>query len=105
MEDKYLTATEEQTAYISLGDRVFELRIYPFRSLMYCDITDGDGYVCAGKRIICNEWLLPDYEAKGVGNFRFETYIPDVEDYPWWEDFGKKFALRVYTADELDESE
>lgn len=105
MEDQYLIATEEQSVYVSIGERIYEVRIYPFRELMYCDITEGTEYVLAGRRIICNEWLLPDYVAGGDGNFRFETYDPDIEDYPWWEGFGAKFVLRAYSADEIAQME
>lgn len=105
MTQKYLNVTEEQTANFMIGGRGFLLRLYPFRKLMYMDLTEGDNVIFSGKRVIQNRWILPAHIAQGVGNLRFETYPSDKNDYVWWDGFNTKFRLMVYTFDELPKDE
>ena len=102
---RYLTITEEQTATFTIGSKTFSFHFYPFRGLMYADISEGESQIANGKRVMPNAWLLPNYVAEGVGNIRFETYKSDGDDYVWWEGFNVKFRLCSYTAEELEELE
>jgi hypothetical protein len=105
MTDRYLNTEEEQETTISMGGRSFRIRFYPFRNLMYMDLSDGEESVFNGKRVMANQWILPNYIAEDVGNMRFETYASDSEDYVWWAGFNTKFRLVSYTPDEIAEIE
>ena len=103
MKQVNLKTEETQTVRITLGGRNYGLRIYPFRGLMYADVTRNKEYVLAGKRIMANQWVLPLYYTAGKGNFRFETYIADRNSYVWYEDFNSKFRLVIYDGEEIAE--
>lgn len=101
MELVSLKKKEEQSMRISLGGSVYKTRIYAFRGLMYIDISRNNGYIVTGKRIMANQWLLPHYVVDSGGNFRFETYQADADDYVWYDGFNTKFRLTSYRTDEL----
>ena len=101
MEQRYIGVQEEQTASISVNGASYTIRLYPFRDLMYMDLTQNDVDIIRGKRIITNKWLIPSYVAEGNGNVRFESYKSDGDDYVWWEGFNTKFRLMVYTDEEI----
>ena len=105
MTQRFIENAEEQEVSFNLNGETFLFRFYAFRDLMYMDLRHNDEYVAAGKRVMANQWLLPSYVAEGVGNFRFETYKADGDDYVWWEGFNVKFRLVSYTADEIAELE
>ena len=60
---------------------------------MYVDISQNTYSIVSGKRVMANQWLLPNYVAEGIGNLRFETYKADGDDYVWYEGFNTKFRL------------
>ena len=103
MQQQYLSVSEEQTVYVRLGGRTYKVRFYPFRELMYMDIILDEEYVVAGQRVIPNQWLIPEYLTGEYGNFRFETYEADGDDYVWWEGFNVKFRLCCYSEAEVEE--
>lgn len=105
MTERYLADVEEQDADFSIGSRSWHFHFYPFRGLMYVDIKRNGEYVLAGKRLMANRWILPNYVAEGYGNLRFETYASDGDDYVWWEGFNVKFRLVSYTDEEIKELE
>lgn len=105
MIEEWLLNEEEQNQTIPIGERVYSIRLYAFRSLMYIDIKRDDIDIITGKRVMTNAWLLPSYEAADNGNMRFETYSADKNSYVWWEDFNNKFRLCAYGADEITEME
>lgn len=105
MGQRNLVVTSEQTARISLGGQSIALHFFPFRELMYVDISIGSQSIVYGKRVLPNQWLLPNYVAEGRGNMRFETYASDGQDYVWWEGFNKKFRFCAYNVKELAELE
>lgn len=101
MEQRDIGIQEEQTLGISVNGASYTFRFYPFRNLMYMDLTQNEIDIIRGKRVIPNKWLIPNYVAEGSGNVRFETYDADGDDYVWWEGFNTKFRLMVYTDDEI----
>ena len=105
MEQIYIEVQEEQTTSVSVNGMSYTLRFYPFRDLMYMDLTQNDIDIIMGKRVISNKWLIPSYVAEGTGNIRFEAYKADGDDYVWWEGFNTKFRLMVYTDEEIKELE
>ena len=64
-------------------------------------LRDGE-YIVAGKRVMSNQWLIPHYIKRIGGNFRFEAYESDSDDYVWYTGFNTKFRLTVYNASEID---
>ena len=103
MTERYLDITEDQDTTLSIGNRSWHFHFYPFRSLMYVDVTRNGEYILAGKRLMANRWILPNYVAEGHGNLRFETYVSDGDEYVWWEGFNEKFRLVSYTDKEIKE--
>ena len=101
MYQQYIEVTEEQTAYLAVSTISLSIRFYSFRGLMYMDLSYGDDYIFAGKRVIQNSWLLPSYMNEEYGNVRFESYKADGDDYVWWDGFNEKFRLMVYTPEEV----
>ena len=100
-----LRQDEVQDTRISIGSSVYNVHLFAFRGLMYIDVMRDGEYIVAGKRIIANQWLLPHYVRKMGGNFRFETYQSDREEYVWYTGFNTKFRLTVYGSEEIDENE
>ena len=105
MDQQYLGVVEEQNLTTVIGGRLYRFRFYPFRNQMYMDLHSGEDYIFAGKRIMTNRWILPDYLAAENGNLRFETYAPDANEYVWWEGFNKKFRLVAYSYKEIKDME
>lgn len=105
MELVSLRKKEEQNLRISLGSSVYNTRIYAFRGLMYMDISRNGEYIVAGKRVMANQWLLPHYVVDSGGNFRFETFQADRDDYVWYDGFNTKFRLTSYRTEELEAME
>ena len=101
MQQQFLSVSEEQIIYVRLGDRTYKVRLFSFRELMYIDIIWDDEYVVAGQRVMANSWLIPEYKTGNAGNFRFETYKADGDDYVWWEGFNVKFRLCCYSREEI----
>lgn len=101
MELVTLNKKEEQTFRLSLGSSVYRIRLYAFRGLMYIDISRNNGVVVMGKRIMSNQWLLPHYVVRSGGNFRFETYQADNDEYVWYTGFNTKFRLTSYRTEEI----
>ena len=97
-----LKKEETQDVRIPIGSSVYNVHIFPFRNLMYIDIMRDGEYVVAGKRVMSNQWLIPHYIKKIGGNFRFEAYESDSDDYVWYTGFNTKFRLTVYNASEID---
>lgn len=102
MEEYEISQTEEQSLNIGLANEIFNLRLYAFRDLMYADVTMGEEYLVCGKRLIAGEWIIPPYYAKPYGNFRFESYESDSDEYVWYTGFNTKFRLVAYTAEEVE---
>ena len=98
---RFIQEIEEQEISLAINGRTFHFRFFPFRSLMYVDISRRGEAIYNAKRIISNKWLLPNYVAEGIGNIRFETYASDGDDYVWWDGFNTKFRLVSYTDDEI----
>ena len=105
MTERSLNIEEEQEVSISMRGGSFRIRFYPFRNLMYMDLTSRDEPIFSGKRVMANQWILPSYIAEETGNMRFETYASDSDDYVWWEGFNTKFRLVSYTPEEIAEME
>ena len=105
MQQQFVSVSEEQTIYVRLGGRTYKVRLYSFRELTYIDVEMGGEYIIAGQRVMANRWIIPEYMAGEDGNFRFETYASDGDDYVWWEGFNKKFRLCCYSQEEIDEME
>ena len=103
MQQVTLKNEEVQTLRLALGGVPYIFRFYPFRSLMYVDITKVKNVIVAGKRVMVGEWLVPPYMSNEDGNVRFEAWAPDRESYVWYEGFNTKFRFMVYGADELEE--
>lgn len=96
---------EEVSVSVMAGNRDYYVRFYTFRDLTYCDISYGDNIVVAGKRVMANQWLLPLYMTGEGGNFRFETYEADKDEYVHHSGFDSKFRFCSYSAEEIDEME
>lgn len=96
---------EDQETTLAVNGNSFHFRFFAFRSLMYMDITRQGRDVCRAKRIMANQWLLPNYVAEGIGNIRFETYKSDGDDYVWYDGFNTKFRLTSYTDEEIKQIE
>lgn len=108
MTQRYLSNSEEQEQTLAINGRSFHFRFFAFRNLMYVDISRNKQSIANAKRIISNQWLLPNYVAEGIGNIRFETYKADGDDYVWYDGFNTKFRLVTYTDAEIkkmDENE
>lgn len=103
MEEIYLTVSEESDVIIVIDEHSFNLHFYPFRGLMYLDLSKDGEIVASGQRVIANQWLLPLYMMDECGNFRFETYKPDANQYVWWEGYNQMFRLVSYTKTEIEE--
>lgn len=101
MEQRYLQKEEDQSVSIQIGNRTYRFHFFPFRNLMYMDVSYRREMIIAGKRVLPNQWLLPNYIAEGRGNLRFETYKADGNDYVWWEEFNDKFRLMLYKDAEI----
>ena len=101
MYQQYIEVADEQTVYLALSLVALQVRLYAFRGIMYMDLSSGDDYIFAGKRVIQNTWLLPSFMTEQYGNIRFESYKADGDDYVWWDGFNEKFRLMVYTPDEV----
>lgn len=104
MTQQMISVEEDQDVYVRLGTTSYLLHLYAFRGLMYYDLVVADETVISGQRVMSWLWLVPKYRAEGEGNFRFEVYKADGNDYVWWEDFNTKFRLCVYGADEMEEA-
>lgn len=105
MTQRYISTKEDQTATISINGRAFKFRFFAFRGIMYVDISDRGEYVVRAKRVIANQWLIPEYVANESGNIRFETYSSDSDDYVWHEQFNTKFRLVSYKTAEIEAME
>jgi hypothetical protein len=105
MTQKNIQKIEEQRVTVSINGRMFNFRFFAFRNLMYVDISRNGEDIVLGKRVIANQWLLPNYVAEGIGNIRFDTYASDGDDYVWYDDFNVKFRLTTYTDEEVKELE
>ena len=103
MTERFLSKIDDQEISYSLGDVSLTFHFYSFRGLMYLDLMEQNNYIFAGKRVMSNQWILPNYIAEGVGNFRFETYAADAEDYVWYDGFNDKFRLVSYSDEEIKE--
>lgn len=101
MTQRYIEQVEDQTVSLSINGTSFVFHFFAFRNLMYADISRMDTTVANGKRVMANQWLLPNYVAEGIGNIRFETYESDGDDYVWYDGFNTKFRLFSYTDDEI----
>ena len=102
---RQLANTTEQTLWIRIGDTSFTIRLYEFRSVTYADVKDGTDYLICGVRVLPNKWILPGIVGTDAGNFRFESYSADRDEYPVHDGFNEKFVLSYYTADEIAEME
>ena len=102
MDQIFLNNTEDQTSSITIDGETFAFHFYPFRDLMYVDIYQSDELIVAGKRVMANRWLIPEYFVSEMGNLRFETYRADGKDYVWWDGFNVKFRLMAYSASEIE---
>ena len=100
-----LKKEETQEVRIPIGSSVYNIRLFPFRKLMYIDIVRDGEYIVAGKRVMANQWLIPAYIKRIGGNFRFETYDSDCDDYVWYSGFNTKFRLVVYGESEIESAE
>lgn len=105
MVQQELLIQAEQEGYIGCNGTQIMFRLFAFRGIMYMDITIGDEAIVLARRVIPNQWLLPNYVAQGMGNIRFETYKSDGNDYVWWEGFNTKYRLTSYTEEEIAEME
>lgn len=101
MTQRNILQVPEQTARISIMGARFSFHFLAFRNLMYMDISEGDRVLVTGKRVMSNAWLIPSYEAEGIGNIRFETYKSDRDDYVWYDEFNTKFRLVSYSDAEI----
>lgn len=100
----YIPKGDDVTVWVTLERQTFKLRIYLFRGLTYADISTDAGYVVVGLRVIQNQWLIPSYMSGG-GNFRFESYKSDEDDYVEPSGFNTKFRLMSYTSEEITKLE
>lgn len=105
MIQQFLQNIEEQNISFGVNGRSFSFRFFAFRELMYVDIERNGVKILNAKRVMANQWLLPNYIAKGIGNLRFETYKADGDDYVWYDGFNTKFRLMTYTDAEIQELE
>ena len=105
MTQRYILNLEEQNENLSINGRAFHFRFFAFRNLMYVDISRNQTAIVNAKRVMANQWLLPNYVAEGIGNIRFETYKSDGDDYVWYEGFNTKFRLVTYTDAEIKKME
>lgn len=105
MTQRYIENVEDQTVNLSINGTSFVFHFFAFRSLMYVDISQNSNSIVNGKRVMANQWLLPNYVAEGIGNLRFETYKADGDDYVWYEGFNAKFRLVSYTDEEIKKME
>lgn len=105
MTQRYIDEVEDQTVNLSINGTSFLFHFFAFRNLMYVDISQRDNAIAMGKRVMTNQWLLPNYVAEGIGNIRFETYKADGDDYVWYDGFNTKFRLVSYTDAEIAEME
>lgn len=103
MTQRYLQNIADQTISINIGGDEYRVRLYEFRGIMYTDIGTGKKQVVSGRRVLPNMWLLPEYEGVGKGNFRFDTYLADEEEYVHYKDFNTKYRFMVYGKNELAE--
>lgn len=95
-----LNKASEQVIYITVGAKVYQLRIYAFRELMYYDIAEGETNIASGQRVMANIWLLPNNIGIKNGNIRFESNAADRDDYIWWEKFNDSYRLMAYNQAE-----
>ena len=102
---RFIQTIEDQEVNLALNGRTFHFHFFAFRDLMYVDVSRRSMVIFNGKRVMANQWILPNYIAEGIGNIRFETYASDGDDYVWWEGFNHKFRLVSYTDDEIKQME
>ena len=102
---RFIQTIEDQVVNLAINGRTFNFHFYPFRGLMYMDVTRKGTPIYSGKRVMANQWLISHYIAEGIGNIRFETYAADDEEYVWWEGFNNKFRLVSYTDEEIKQME
>lgn len=102
MEKHELLKAEDQTTFVQVGFEVYYLRLFAFRGLMYYDLKKelSDEYLCCGRRVILNSWLIPPCVSP-LGNMKFEATKYAELEYPWYENFGDEFSLMVYANDEI----
>ena len=105
MTQRYIANSEEQELTLSINGTAFHFRFFAFRNLMYVDISRNQKSVVNAKRVMSNQWLLPNYVAEEIGNIRFETYESDGDDYVWYDGFNTKFRLVTYTDAEIKKME
>ena len=102
---RFIQTIADQTTTLAINGRSFNFHLFAFRGLMYIDISRRGEAIVTGKRVMANQWILPNYVAEGMGNIRFETYASDGDDYVWYEGFNTKFRLVSYTDAQIKEME
>lgn len=105
MTQQFLQNIEDQNISFNINGRSFFFRFFAFRALMYVDVERNGVQILNAKRVMANQWIIPNYIAEGIGNIRFETYKSDGDDYVWYEGFNVKFRLMAYTDAEIKELE
>ena len=101
---QYVSNERESDFYFNIAPELFVCRVYEFNGLMYMDVSVDDERLVAGKRVVQNEWILPEYLGRRLGNFRFETSEADRDSYPNYEGFNEKFKLAVYSPVEFSDA-
>ena len=104
--EQYLVKKARQTVWITIKSTTFEISLFPINSVMYISVrTSPNDVIVASRRIVANEWLLPSYKVISSGNFRFEVYSADADEYVWYDGFNDKFRFCWYTNEEIAEME
>lgn len=101
---KIFTSTQDNQSFsVRIGNNTLVFRIRTFRGIVYIDIGDGVNQIVTGRKALPNAWILPKRYNDSVGNVMFSSREPDGSDYPTCEDLSGKFALMVYTPEEMSE--
>lgn len=100
-----LSNLDDQQIYFTMSGIQLVIRLFVFRNQMYIDINYDNTDVVLGKRVLSNKWLLPSYIAANNGNFRFETYKSEREDYITPDGFNTKYRFMSYSATEINQME
>ena len=102
---RFIQTIEDQTITLAVNGKSFSFHFFAFRGLMYVDVKRRGEFILAAKRVMANQWILPNYIAEGIGNIRFETYASDGDDYVWYDGFNVKFRLVSYTDAQIKQIE